>query len=78
MANHIRIVQLLLEDGWDVNAPDGDGNRPLHVAAATGNARIGQWLLDRGANPNHIDVVIPSSPSVIHYSSCIERLKCID
>jgi ankyrin repeat protein len=45
-------VEKLLAHGADVNAPDDDGDTPLHGAAQTGNVEIIRQLLDKGANPN--------------------------
>ena len=45
-------VEKLLARGADVNAPDDDGDTPLHGAAQTGNVEIIRQLLDKGANPN--------------------------
>ena len=32
------MITLLIENGADVNAPNADGQTPLHVAAISGNA----------------------------------------
>ncbi len=49
-----RAVEVLLDRGVDVNAPNvaGNGDTPLHVAAYVGDADIVELLLDRGADPN--------------------------
>jgi len=43
---------LCLELGEDVNARDGDGNTPLHMAAETVNPRAVRFLLEAGADLN--------------------------
>ena len=43
-------VRLLLAGGLDPDAVDDDGNRALHLAAAGGDARAVEILLDAGAN----------------------------
>ena len=47
------IVELLLDNGADVNAADFADNTPLHGAAFAGNADIVNALLARKADPNH-------------------------
>ncbi len=49
-----RAVEVLLDRGVDVNAPNvgGNGDTPLHVAAYVGDADIAGLLLERGADPN--------------------------
>jgi len=52
IAGRREIAELLLASGADVNA-ETSGMRPLHGAAAFGQAEMAQWLLDHGA---HVDV----------------------
>jgi ankyrin repeat protein len=47
--NGVGIVQLLLERGVDVNAPDRHQNTSLHFASSLGRLEIARILLDRGA-----------------------------
>ncbi|MDE0254769.1 MAG: ankyrin repeat domain-containing protein, partial [Rhodospirillaceae bacterium] len=44
-----RIVDLLLSAGVQVEARDGGGRTPLHVAAASDNAMVAKALIDAGA-----------------------------
>ena len=52
---HVRIVELLLEWGADVNARNSVGTRPLHLAsqeANEGETEMLELLLKAGANIN--------------------------
>ena len=45
------IVQLLIENGAEVNIKSGDGATPLHSAAFFGRTDVAKLLLENGANP---------------------------
>ena len=47
----VRVAQLLLERGADVNTRRNDHWTPLHIASYFGNAEIARLLLDHGADP---------------------------
>jgi ankyrin repeat protein len=49
------IVQLLLEQGADIHAPDSNGRTALHEAIREGNLQIFRILLDRGASLQSAD-----------------------
>ncbi|KAJ6605260.1 ankyrin repeat-containing domain protein [Mycena vulgaris] len=49
---HLEMVQLLVENGADVNTPTKRHGPPLSVASETGHDRIVQFLLKNGANVN--------------------------
>ena len=53
------LTELLDQDPSSVNAPGGDGQRPLHVAAS---AEIAQLLIDRGADLEVRDTDHESTP----------------
>ena len=40
-------------DPFNLNQVDEHGNTLMHLAAQTGNIRVGKLLLRKGANPNH-------------------------
>src|SRR5688572_7766246 len=50
MAGDTDAVRVLLKQGMDVNAAQGDGMTALHWAARTGNVDMAQMLLYAGAN----------------------------
>ena len=45
------LLQLLLDNGAEVNATDDEGETPLHEAALTGIPQNVRLLLAAGANP---------------------------
>ena len=47
----VRVAQLLLERGADVNTRRNDHQTPLHAASCFGNVEIVRLLLDHGADP---------------------------
>lgn len=47
---HHSTVQLLLENGADINLCDEKGASPLHMARQNGHERIVQLLLKNGAD----------------------------
>ena len=47
----VRVAQLLLERGADVNGRRNDHQTPLHLASYSGNVEIVRLLLDHGADP---------------------------
>jgi RNA polymerase primary sigma factor len=48
-------VQFHIKRGVDINAKDGDGRTPLHLAASRGDAETCRLLLEAGANPTLVD-----------------------
>ena len=48
-------VRVLLREGADVNAPQGDGMTALHWAATRGSAELAAVLLSAGANLTAVD-----------------------
>ncbi|XP_022083259.1 apoptosis-stimulating of p53 protein 1-like isoform X2 [Acanthaster planci] len=48
-ANHYEIVNFLIMNGVDVNAPDSDGWTPLHCAASCNNVIMVRNLVEHGA-----------------------------
>ena len=50
--NHLKIVQSLLRNGADVNAPGMWGRTPLLFASSEGHLEVVRWLLEHGADVN--------------------------
>lgn len=50
-AGHVKVVNILLERGANINAQDRFGITPVMLAAANGNAEIVSLLLKAGAMP---------------------------
>ena len=51
-AGHLRVVQLLLRHGVDVDVQDDENRTPLRVASQSGHCDVVQYLIDHGANVN--------------------------
>ena len=63
----IRVAQLLLERGVDVNTPRQDHCTPLHVASHFGKLEIVRLLLDHGAEVNAENSI---GMKLLHQVSC--------
>ena len=50
--NGVRITELLMEHGADVNAQDRGNTTPLHLASYFGSVEISRTLLNHGASAN--------------------------
>jgi ankyrin repeat protein len=46
------VVQLLLDNGADVNAQNADLQAPLHLASHGGHLKVAELLIERGAEVN--------------------------
>ena len=55
-------IELILQDGLNVDARDNFGNSPLHYAVRSGNHPAIFGLLRNGANPNIQNIVNDSTP----------------
>lgn len=68
---HLEIVQLLLEEGADVDSLSVSNATPLLLAVDSGHKNITAQLLERGANPN-IRSNIGGSPllSAVQHDDC--------
>ncbi|KAL4174072.1 hypothetical protein KRP22_006015 [Phytophthora ramorum] len=51
LLGHVKICELLITAGANINAAAHDGNTPLHKAAQGGRAEVIQLLLREGAGP---------------------------
>ncbi|MCY3844052.1 MAG: ankyrin repeat domain-containing protein [Acidobacteria bacterium] len=54
---HMGAVRALFESGADVDqVSGGDGTSPIVIAIANGHYTVAQYLLDRGADPNLVNI----------------------
>ena len=52
---HLRVIWLLIGDGFSPNDVDKMGNNALHLAAAYGDSKILQILINDGGNANVVN-----------------------
>jgi ankyrin repeat protein len=50
------LVDLLVENGADIDVQNADGRSPLMLAAVAGDDKFTDYLLDYGANKNLRDI----------------------
>ncbi len=50
MHNRLEVMKVLIQKGADVNLPNRDGNRPLHIASLLGRHEAVKLLLEKGAD----------------------------
>ncbi|KAI0173429.1 ankyrin repeat-containing domain protein [Hypoxylon sp. FL1284] len=55
MINHVDIVRVMADNGCDVDSDRSDGRRCLHDACIWGSQEVVEELLNRNAEPNHVD-----------------------
>ena len=53
----VGVLERLHASGVDVDAPDGRGVRPAHLAAYNGHGQVLRWLVEHGADLNAQDVL---------------------
>jgi uncharacterized protein len=53
--NQIKIGEILIREGIEINHRDKSGSTPLHYAAIHRNPAFAKLLLENGADPNLID-----------------------
>lgn len=68
-------MKTLLANGADANSKGVGGNRPLHAAAKTGDAKILKALLDHGADVNARD---KEGQTVLHAAALYQVMPMIE
>jgi len=72
---HIRIVELLLDLGADLEAIDVDGDTPLMCAAIGGNSEVFKMLLSRGADAHITNI---NKHDILHYAVLGGSVEIVD
>lgn len=75
---HMDTVQMLVDRGADVNAPDVTGWTPLHAAAYGGHPEIIRFLLGRGAKFTPANWYTPTPLDVaedLHHKDAVDVLR---
>ena len=71
---HLAIAERLLAAGANVNATDGAGQTPLHIAALTGHSEAGRFLLGNGAEVNARDTKGRTPLAIAQWSTTDDAL----
>ncbi|KAH9083709.1 ankyrin repeat-containing domain protein [Lactarius deliciosus] len=69
----LKVAQVLIEHGADVNAPHTPNNRPLHAASASGNLEVLRLLVAGGADVNARD----NDWTAVHFASIRGHLEVV-
>ena len=60
--NYIKIAEVLISQGANINAYDGSGDTPLHDAARIGSLDVAELLINNGADVNACDKFRGATP----------------
>ncbi len=76
-SGNLEIINILLENGADVNAMDNESYTPLMRAAIIGNSKIVEALLNKGAKAESLNLNGESAISQSALSDCVECVNLI-
>ena len=62
----VKILELAVENGADVNAVNSNDQRPIHIAAQAGSIEIIEFLVKNGADFNATDMY---GDTILHYAA---------
>ena len=71
---HLRLAELLLASGAEVNLEDDLGQTPLHIAALTGHSDAARFLLANGAEVNVEDTAKRTPSDLAKWSATDEAI----
>lgn len=74
LAAHGKIAKFLLENGADVNLPDGENWTPLHYAVLNGEAETTLLLLESGADPT---LPNPNGKTAFEIAQELRNVECM-
>ena len=66
----LRSLQESVNNGFDVNLTNGNGDTPLMIAILHGNRKLIDFLVHKGANVNHVNI---NGNSALHFALAYDK-----
>lgn len=74
--NHATIVEMLVQNGADVNCKTYTGATPLHMSCAGGNEMVSEYLINHGADVNAKELSCDDTP--LFYAVNSKKIVLVD